>query len=73
MLDDIRALRELGVAGVVDRLPHRRGRIDEARMTALVEAARPMSVTCHRAFDMTRDVDEAVEALVRCGVDRVLT
>jgi copper homeostasis protein len=32
-----------------------------------------MNVTCHRAFDMTRDVTEAIDALVRCGVDRVLT
>jgi copper homeostasis protein len=42
-------------------------------MTELTQAARPMKVTCHRAFDMTRDVDEAIEALVRSGVDRVLT
>jgi copper homeostasis protein len=32
-----------------------------------------MKVTCHRAFDMTRDPEEAIEALVRAGVDRVLT
>jgi copper homeostasis protein len=32
-----------------------------------------MATTCHRAFDMTRDWREAVEALVRAGVDRVLT
>ena len=32
-----------------------------------------MSVTCHRAFDMTADAGEALEALIRCGVDRVLT
>jgi copper homeostasis protein len=49
------------------------GRIDEARTKALVDAARPMSVTCHRAFDMTADYHEAIEALIRCGVDRVLT
>ena len=42
-------------------------------MRQLVEVARPLSVTCHRAFDMTRDHREAVEALVRSGVDRVLT
>ena len=59
MLDDVRALRELGVAGVVVGCLTADGRIDEPRMTALVEAARPMSVTCHRAFDMTRDIDEA--------------
>ncbi len=32
-----------------------------------------MSTTSHRAFDMTRDIAESVEALVRCGVSRVLT
>lgn len=73
MLEDVMALKELGVAGVVVGCLTADGAIDEARMTALVAAARPMSVTCHRAFDMTRDLDAAVEALVRCGVDRVLT
>jgi copper homeostasis protein len=42
-------------------------------MTALVEAAGPLAVTCHRAFDMTHDAAEALEALVRCNVGRVLT
>jgi copper homeostasis protein len=73
MLDDVRTLRDLGVAGVVIGCLTAEGRIDEARMFALVEAARPMSVTCHRAFDMAKDAEQAVEALVRCGVDRVLT
>ena len=73
MLTDVNALRELGVAGVVVGCLTAEGEIDEARMRALVESARPLSVTCHRAFDMTRDVLAAVEALVGCGVDRVLT
>ena len=73
MLDDVRACRDMGVSGVVVGCLTADGRIDEKRMTELVEAARPMRVTCHRAFDMTRDPAEAVEALVRCGVDRVLT
>src|SRR5690606_27155881 len=46
---------------------------DEARTRALVAAAGPMSVNYHRAFDMTRDAGEALEALIRCGVKRVLT
>lgn len=73
MLDDVRALRDLGVAGVVIGCLTADGRIDEARTKALVEAAGPLAVTCHRAFDMTRDPEEAIEALVRSGVDRVLT
>ena len=73
MVEDIKALRDEGVAGVVIGCLTPDGRIDEARTKALVEAARPMSVTCHRAFDMTADAHEALEALIRCGVDRVLT
>ena len=73
MIEDVKALREMGVAGVVIGCLPADGRIGEARTTALVEAARPMKVTCHRAFDMTADYREAIEALIRSGVDRVLT
>ncbi|QRM56971.1 copper homeostasis protein CutC [Sinorhizobium sp. BG8] len=73
MLADVAALRDEGVAGVVIGCLTPDGRIDEARTGALAQAARPMSVTCHRAFDMTDDPREALEALIRCGIDRVLT
>jgi copper homeostasis protein len=42
-------------------------------MGRLVELARPMGITCHRAFDMTRDPFEALDALIALGIDRVLT
>jgi copper homeostasis protein len=32
-----------------------------------------MSVTFHRAFDVTRDPFEALETLIELGIDRVLT
>ncbi len=73
MLEDVIALREIGVAGVVIGCLTPEGAIDELRTKALVDAARPMKVTCHRAFDMTRDYRTALEALIRTGVDRVLT
>lgn len=73
MLDDVAAIRETGAAGVVFGCLTADGAIDEPRTTALVAAARPLSVTVHRAFDMTAQPEEALEALIRCGVNRVLT
>lgn len=73
MLADVAALRELGVAGVVFGCLRADGTIDEERMAELTRAAGPLNVTCHRAFDMTRDPEEALEALIRAGVGRVLT
>jgi copper homeostasis protein len=73
MTEDVAAMRELGVAGVVVGCLTAEGEIDTTRMRALVEAAGPLGVTCHRAFDMTRDPAAALEALIACGVDRVLT
>ncbi|MBK8084782.1 MAG: copper homeostasis protein CutC [Devosia sp.] len=73
MRDDVRACRDLGVAGVVFGCLTADGRIDVARMQALVADAGTLAVTCHRAFDMTRDPEEAIEALVESGVHRVLT
>jgi len=73
MLEDVATLRADGAAGVVVGCLTPDGAIDTARMAALVARARPLRVTCHRAFDMTADADAALEALIACGVDRVLT
>lgn len=73
MRADVAALRDIGTPGVVIGCLTAAGKIDVARMRLLVEAARPLEVTCHRAFDMTADPHAALEALIDCGVDRVLT
>jgi copper homeostasis protein len=73
MVDEVRGMAALGAAGIVIGCLTQEGDVDEERTRALVAAARPLSVTFHRAFDMTRDPEAALEALVRCGVDRVLT
>jgi copper homeostasis protein len=73
MLRDIQIVRDAGAYGIATGVLTADGRIDDARFTRLIAAARPMSVTCHRAFDMTRDPKEALETLVDLGVDRVLT
>ena len=42
-------------------------------MRRLMEAAKPLSVTCHRAFDVCRDPFRALEQLIDLGCDRILT
>ncbi len=73
MLRDIRVVRDAGAHGIATGVLTADGHIDADRFGKLVAAARPMSITCHRAFDMTRDPREALETLVDLGVDRVLT
>jgi copper homeostasis protein len=73
MHEDVAMARASGAAAVVFGCLTFDGDIDEAATAALVAAARPMRVTVHRAFDMTRDPAAALEALIRCGVDRVLS
>lgn len=73
MRDDVDVARRLGASGVVLGILRRDGTIDRDATASLVELARPMSVTFHKAFDQTPDLDEALETLVELGVDRVLT
>ncbi len=73
MQTDIEAAKAEGADGVVIGMLDAEGRLDRARMAALVGLARPMAVTCHRAFDMTRDPAEALETLIELGIERVLT
>ena len=73
MKADLLVAKGLGADGVVFGILHTDGTIDVERSRELVELARPMSTTFHRAFDMTADPCAALEDLVRVGVDRVLT
>ena len=73
MRRDIAVARDLGVDGIVTGALRPDGTVDAGRTTALVDAARPLAVTFHRAFDFTRDAAEALEAVTALGIDRVLT
>jgi copper homeostasis protein len=70
---DIDTAKGEGANGVVIGLLSADGAIDAKRTRELIARARPLSVTFHRAFDMTPDPFEALEMLIGLGIDRVLT
>ncbi|KAJ7070727.1 copper homeostasis CutC domain-containing protein [Mycena amicta] len=74
MVQDIRLFKQNGVAGVVLGVLKANGRVDVDATQRLVREALPLQVCFHRAFDMTRDPNEALRDLVSIeGITRILT
>ncbi|HNT49262.1 MAG TPA: copper homeostasis protein CutC [Cyclobacteriaceae bacterium] len=73
MKRDIDQCQKLSVDGVVLGILNADGTLDKKRCKELIDRARPLKVTCHRAFDMTRDPFEALENCIELGFDRILT
>lgn len=73
VLRDIAAARERGADGVVVGALRADGTVNVEQVAAMIEAAGTASVTFHRAFDVSRDPAESLDALVSLGVSRVLT
>jgi copper homeostasis protein len=73
MKRDIYQCQKLSVDGLVFGILNPDGTIDKKRCQELIARARPLKVTCHRAFDMTRDPFEALEDCIDAGFDRILT
>jgi len=73
MKADIAFCKEIKCDGVVIGLLRADGRVDTVRTIELIELARPMQVTFHRAFDRCKDPIEALEAIIDIGCDRLLT
>jgi copper homeostasis protein len=70
---DLEAAKAGGANMIVLGLLKPNGTIDARRTARLIQRARPLPVTFHRAFDMTRDPWEAFETLLDLGVERLLT
>jgi len=73
MQRDIETCVALGCDGVVLGVLDADGDVDLARCRALVAAAGTLGVTFHRAFDLSRDPVQALEAIVALGCERILT
>ena len=73
MKRDIEIAKKYGANGVVFGILNQNGTIDQQRTSALVALAKPMRVTFHRAFDMTPNPVEALEAAIETGATTILT
>ena len=70
---DVMTAKRLGADGVVFGILDSTGKVDAARSRQLLELARPLVVTFHRAFDMSPDLFRSLEEICAVGVDRILT
>ena len=73
MLHDIKVARQLGADGVVFGCLTAEGNVDVQAMKMLMNAVGDMSVTFHRAFDMCKNPQEALEQIIALGCNRILT
>lgn len=73
MLDDIQIAKELGADGVVIGALNPNGSINTAQCQQMIQAARPLSVTFHRAFDFCPDPFSALQSIITLGVERILS
>ncbi|MBR3946735.1 MAG: copper homeostasis protein CutC [Bacteroidales bacterium] len=71
--EDVLMCKKLGVHGVVIGFLDKNLDIDTKRTAEIVKLAHPMEVTFHRAFDRCRDWHTALEQIIECGCDRILT
>lgn len=73
MKRDILMAKQLRADGVVLGILCADGTVDVNRTRELVELARPVSVTFHRALDMAVNLRGALERIIESGAARVLT
>jgi len=73
MIKDIVTYKGLGINSIVIGALDKDGNIDSKAMKRMISAARPLSVTFHRAFDVCADPLAALEEIISLGCDRLLT
>ncbi len=70
---DIAICKELGCDGISVGAATIHAQIDTEWLKRIVEWAGPMGVTCNRAFDGAPDPFKALEDIIACGCERILT
>ncbi len=70
---EVALCKEFGCDGIVIGFLKKDGKVDKKRTAKIVEAAFPMEVTFHRAFDRCLEPFAAMEEIINAGCQRILT
>jgi copper homeostasis protein len=70
---DVLAIKKLKANGIVIGFLKANGEIDLGKTREIMDLAKPMEVTFHRAFDMCKDPLKALGQLKEIGITRILT
>lgn len=73
MKSEIETIKKLGVNGFVFGILKEDNTINIQQNKALVELAKPLPCTFHRAFDEVLDYEQALEDVISCGFSTILT
>lgn len=73
MRRDIRILKSFGADGFVFGVLDQEGDVDQEACRTLLNEADGSPCTFHRAFDICRNKEEAIETLISLGFKRILT
>ena len=73
MKSEILWFKQNGANGIALGLLNPDGTVDKKRTSTLVEIARPLPVTFHRAFDMSVDYCKSLEDIIDTGCSRILS
>lgn len=73
IIEEIKYCKANSIDGIVFGALTPQGEIDTDFVNRVVETAYPMSITFHRAFDLMTEHSKALQTLIDCKVDRILT
>lgn len=73
MKEDILVAKQLGMPGVVFGALTEEGELDIPNLKILVEAAKPMQITFHKAIDEVKNPLACIPTLIDLGFDRILS
>ncbi|MGS0748937.1 copper homeostasis protein CutC [Halpernia sp. GG3] len=73
MIKSIELYKNSGADGFVFGVLDENNEVDKVRNSFLVELAKPIPCTFHRAFDRTKNLDKSCETLIEIGFKNILT